>query len=132
MDDVGGFAFWDTETTGLDKHFHVPVEIGGLVTDGDLRPIRSFELEAGRRDCAARSRRASRNRPLDHRAKWQTTILLRGHEGVRCRSASGHADLLRYLQWRELRRSFYPARILQEPAPSVSYAEKAAIGGSIF
>src|ERR1041385_8495731 len=45
--DTNGFVFWDTETTGLDKHFHVPVEIGGLVTDDDLRPMRSFEL-AGR------------------------------------------------------------------------------------
>ena len=41
---TNGFVFWDTETTGLDKHFHAPVEIGGLVTDGDLRPLRSFEL----------------------------------------------------------------------------------------
>jgi len=42
--DVSGFVFWDTETTGLDKHFDVPVEIGGLVADGDLRPTRGFEL----------------------------------------------------------------------------------------
>jgi exodeoxyribonuclease I len=42
--DTNGFVFWDTETTGLDKAFHVPVEVGGLITDGDLRPSRSFEL----------------------------------------------------------------------------------------
>jgi exodeoxyribonuclease I len=44
--DTNGFVFWDTETTGLDKAFHVPVEIGGLITDGDLVPSRSFELES--------------------------------------------------------------------------------------
>jgi oligoribonuclease (3'-5' exoribonuclease) len=41
---TNGFVFWDTDTTGLDKHFHVPVEIGGVITDGDLRPIRGFDL----------------------------------------------------------------------------------------
>jgi exodeoxyribonuclease-1 len=41
---TNGFVFWDTETTGLDKHFHVPVEIGGVISDGDLRPIRGFDL----------------------------------------------------------------------------------------
>src|SRR5262245_36837939 len=36
------FMFWDTETTGLHKAFHVPVEIGAVVTDASLRPIREI------------------------------------------------------------------------------------------
>jgi oligoribonuclease (3'-5' exoribonuclease) len=27
------FMFWDSETTGLDKAFDVPLEIGALVTE---------------------------------------------------------------------------------------------------
>ena len=38
------FVFLDTETTGLDKAFHQPVEIGGVVTDIQLSPLRQFEL----------------------------------------------------------------------------------------
>ena len=38
------FTFWDTETTGLHKAFHVPVEIGAVVTDASLRPIREINL----------------------------------------------------------------------------------------
>ena len=38
------FTFWDTETTGLHKAFHVPVEIGAVVTDASLRPIREIDI----------------------------------------------------------------------------------------
>jgi exodeoxyribonuclease I len=38
------FMFWDSETTGLDKAFDVPVEIGALVTDANLSPIRDINL----------------------------------------------------------------------------------------
>jgi exodeoxyribonuclease-1 len=38
------FVFWDTETTGLNKAFHIPVEIGAVVTDGNLRPVREVNL----------------------------------------------------------------------------------------
>jgi exodeoxyribonuclease-1 len=38
------FVFWDTETTGLQKAFHVPVEIGALVTDANLSPLREISL----------------------------------------------------------------------------------------
>ena len=38
------FTIWDTETTGLDKALDVPVEIGALVTDSSLQPIRDFHL----------------------------------------------------------------------------------------
>ena len=37
------FMFWDMETTGLDKAFHVPVEFGAIVTDASLRPIREID-----------------------------------------------------------------------------------------
>ncbi len=38
------FVFWDTETTGLSKAFHMPVEIGGVVANESLSPVREFEL----------------------------------------------------------------------------------------
>ena len=38
------YVFWDTETTGLDKAFHAPVEIGALVTDANLSPQREINL----------------------------------------------------------------------------------------
>ncbi|HZN44481.1 MAG TPA: exonuclease domain-containing protein [Nitrospiraceae bacterium] len=38
------FTIWDTETTGLDKAFDVPVEIGALFTDASLQPIRHIHL----------------------------------------------------------------------------------------
>src|SRR5690349_7287219 len=38
------FTIWDTETTGLDKAFDVPVEFGALVTDANLQPIRDIQL----------------------------------------------------------------------------------------
>ena len=38
------FIFLDTETTGLDKAFHQPVEIGAVITDDQLHPTRQFEL----------------------------------------------------------------------------------------
>ena len=38
------FTFWDMETTGLDKALHVPVEIGAVVTDANLRPIREIDI----------------------------------------------------------------------------------------
>lgn len=37
-------VFWDTETTGLDKAFHVPVEFGAVVTDASLRPIDNINI----------------------------------------------------------------------------------------
>jgi exodeoxyribonuclease-1 len=40
------YVFWDTETTGLHKAFHVPVEIGAVVTDADLRTIREIDLRS--------------------------------------------------------------------------------------
>ena len=38
------FVFWDTETTGLNKAFDVPVEIGALVTDANLSAQREINL----------------------------------------------------------------------------------------
>ena len=38
------FIFWDAETTGLDKAFHVPVEFGAVVTDPGLRPIDNINI----------------------------------------------------------------------------------------
>jgi|SoiMethySBSTD1v2_1073268.scaffolds.fasta_scaffold2061367_2 exonuclease I len=38
------FVFWDTETTGLDKAFHTPVEFGAVVTDANLRPIDNINI----------------------------------------------------------------------------------------
>ena len=38
------FVFWDTETTGLNRAFHVPVEFGALVADANLQPIREINL----------------------------------------------------------------------------------------
>ena len=52
------FMFWDSETTGLDKAFDVPVEIGALVTDANLSPIRDINLVC--RPAAARASRAWR------------------------------------------------------------------------
>src|SRR6185295_18570918 len=36
------FVFWDTETTGLNKAFNVPVEFGAVVTDANLDPSRAI------------------------------------------------------------------------------------------
>ena len=38
------FTIWDTETTGLSKAYDVPVEIGALITDPTLQPIRDIHL----------------------------------------------------------------------------------------
>jgi exodeoxyribonuclease I len=38
------FVFWDTETTGLHKAFDVPVEIGAVVTDAGLSPLRDISF----------------------------------------------------------------------------------------
>ena len=38
------FVFWDTETTGLNTAFDLPVEIGALVTDGNLSAQREIDL----------------------------------------------------------------------------------------
>ena len=38
------YMFWDTETIGLDRAFHVPVEIGAVVTDHGIRPLRETSL----------------------------------------------------------------------------------------
>ena len=38
------YIFWDTETTGLDRAFHVPVEIGAVVADSALRRMREISL----------------------------------------------------------------------------------------
>jgi exodeoxyribonuclease-1 len=38
------FVFWDTETTGLNKAFHVPVEIGAVITDRSLAPSHEINL----------------------------------------------------------------------------------------
>ena len=38
------FMFWDLETTGLHKAYHVPVEYGAVVTDASLRPIREIAI----------------------------------------------------------------------------------------
>lgn len=38
------YFFWDTETTGLNKAFHMPVEIGWVATDTSLTPTQTGEL----------------------------------------------------------------------------------------
>src|SRR5262249_23844883 len=37
-------VFWDTETIGLEKAFHGPVEYGAVVTDANLRPIHEISI----------------------------------------------------------------------------------------
>lgn len=60
------YMFWDTETTGLDKAFDVPVEIGALVTDPSLRPIR--EIDPGLLTARGRAEGTPRSESWDKRS----------------------------------------------------------------